>query len=166
EHEVAERLRQAERWRTFALSGLRIMAHELRTPLGQIVGFTDLLGDEAERLSPRGQRYLAHIQQAAVHLATLVQRSLDLVQLYADEVPLDRAPVEVGRLVGIALPTHRARAQAKGVEVRYVVPKEQVEVCGDIQRLQQALDILLDNAVKFTPAGGAVEVTVQQCDDS
>jgi GAF domain-containing protein len=61
EQEVAERLRQLEQWRS---SFLRVMAHELRTPLGQIMGFTDLLDSETERLSERGRRYLGNMRKA------------------------------------------------------------------------------------------------------
>jgi signal transduction histidine kinase len=159
EQEVATQLRQVEHWRS---AFLRVMAHEVRTPLGQIMGFSELLNDEAERLSERGQRYLANVQAAAARLGTLVQRSFDLLQLYGAEEPPERGPVEVGHLVEMAVGGQRARAEAKAIVLRVTRLGEPVEVEGDARQLHQVVTILLDNAVKFTPEGGTIDVTVQQ----
>jgi signal transduction histidine kinase len=162
EHEIAEQLRRIERWRT---AFIRIMSHELRTPLGQIIGFTDLVGKEADRLTERGQRYLNNVRVAAASLQSLAQRSFDLMWLYGDDVRLEEVPLDVGHLVEMVLSAHRAQAEAKQIEIRSKGLAERVEILGDMRRLHQALEVLLDNAVKFTPSMGAVEMRVEHRDD-
>ena len=159
EREAAEKLRHMERWRT---AFLRIMAHELRTPLGQITGFVDLLDSEADRLSDRGRRYLTNVQSAAAQLGKLSQRSFDLMRLYAADVQLDLVRGDLRYVVETAVASHGGQIAAKGVQLRYGGPSEQTEVVADLQSLHQAVDIILDNAVKYTPAEGVIDISVRR----
>jgi signal transduction histidine kinase len=157
--DVAEQLRSMERWRT---AFLRIMAHELRTPLGQVSGFIDLVGDEADRLSTERQLYLHNARQAATRLEVLVQRAFDLMTLYAEDVQLERTLLEVGQLVETALAPFYTLAAAKDLTLRAGPSPERSPIWGDEYWLHQALGILLDNAIRFTPTGGSVDVVVQE----
>jgi PAS domain S-box-containing protein len=157
EQEIARQLRQMERSRT---SFLRIMGHEVRTPLGQIIGFGDLLSAESDRLSERGQRYLANVQHAAQALLPLVQRSLDLMALYQEGVVLDQVRIGLEGLVKSALTRTHEKANAKNLSVNFEARESQLQTTGDVQRLAQVIDILLDNAVKFTAEGGWIQVAL------
>jgi PAS domain S-box-containing protein len=161
EQTVAERLRQMEQQRT---GFLRIMAHELRTPLGHIIGFTDLVSAEASLLSERSQRYLAHAQAAAATLQALMQRSFDLVALYGEEHVAQRDQMLLTSVVETALETYRERILGKRLELRYVPPIHQVATRGQPEQVRQVIEILLDNAIKFAPAGGMVEIEVTRVD--
>jgi PAS domain S-box-containing protein len=155
----AEQLRSMERWRT---AFLRIMAHELRTPLGHVSGFLDLVGDESERLSAERRVYLDNARQAATRLEVLVQRAFDLMTLYSEDVELDPSVLEVGQLVETALTPYAAPARAKGIILRSDPAADHLRVWGDEHWLHRALGILLDNAISFTPAGGSVTVVTQE----
>jgi PAS domain S-box-containing protein len=158
ERKVATRLRDLDEWRT---AFLRIMAHEVRTPLGQIIGFADLLESESDRLSGRGQRHLAHIRAAGKNLESVVQRSFDLIALFTDRLDLDRAPVQIDPLVGTTLTALETRAEALGISTRFAPSDASLVVDGDSQWLTRALSALIDNGIKFSPRGGSVEVAVQ-----
>ncbi len=155
ERQVAARLRDLERWRA---AFLHVMAHELRTPLGQVLGFIDLLGDEADRLSARGQRYLANVRQASGTLERLVQRALDVLDLFAAEARPETEPLNLAALVEPVLAAYEAPARAKAVTLQATLPAQAMQVQGDGRRLRQAISILLDNALKFVPSEGTVTV--------
>jgi signal transduction histidine kinase len=162
EQEVAERLRQLEQWRS---SFLRVMAHELRTPLGQIMGFTDLLDSETEHLPERGRRYLRNLHQAAGGLEHLVQRSLDVLELFSSAVSLHMAVVDLGAILEITQTKYRRQAEAAGVDLRILFPAEPLPIVADQRRLFLLVSILMDNALKFVVEHGRVEVQARRHDD-
>ncbi len=158
EQDLAAQMRRIEHWRTALL---RMMSHEVRTPLGQILGFTELLTGEAGNLGDRARRYLDNVQIAATRLNIVVQRSLDLLRLHAEDVAFAREPVDVDDLVGTAIAGQQSFAASRGIALHSTSAMPRMEVSGDRQLLHQALDILLENAVKVTPRGGHVNVTVE-----
>ncbi len=96
EHQFAQRLKALEGWRT---AFLHVMAHELRTPLGQVLGFVDLLGDESAGLSPLGRRYLTNVREAGANLENVVRRALDVLDLFGSDVQLSLAPLNLPDLI-------------------------------------------------------------------
>ena len=163
EQELAERFRLLERQRT---AFLRVMAHELRTPLGHITGFSDLVGAESAQLSERGQRYLEHVRAAASTLDRLMRRSLDMVALYDVEREADREDVSVTGLLADVLTNYQRQITEKQLKVRHVVPTEHVATRGQPRRLHQMMDILVDNAVKFSPREGQIEIGIARTGDT
>jgi signal transduction histidine kinase len=162
ELDLADHVRQLEEWRT---AFLRIMAHELRTPLGQISGFAELLEGETEHLGERGHRYLNRIKAASQRLESVVQRSFELITLFAATVELDRTPVRIGSMLETAVVAVQEQAESAGLALTVDMPEEPVVVDGDEHWLHRAITVLLDNAIKFTPSGGRVEVTVEAAMD-
>jgi PAS domain S-box-containing protein len=139
---------------------LATMSHELRTPLQAVLAFTELLLDEHYApATERQQRALQKIDASSRHLLHLINEVLDLSKLEAAMLKLQREPVDVTGVCREALALIRQQAQRKKVHLRVVLPHT-ITVIADPQRLQQILVNLLDNAVKFTPANGLVELSV------
>src|SRR5262249_27078143 len=137
-----------------------LLSHELRSPLNAIAGWLTVLrtqgGDAA--LTERG---LGTIERNTRLLARIVDDLLDLSRIAAGRLVVERQRVEVVPLVAGVLETMRPAATAKGVALESVLEPTPGVVRGDPARLEQVIGNLVGNAIKFTPAGGAVEVSVK-----
>ncbi len=132
---------------------LSSMSHEIRTPLNAIIGFADLIGIDPD-LSPMARRHAEWIKAGGAAVLTMVNDILDFSQIEAGALRLVPRPFVLSRLVEecVALVDKAARARnlTLHVAIDSVVP---AAVLGDATRLRQILLNLLNNAVKFTPAG-------------
>lgn len=156
--ELAEARDAAESANRAKTALLRNVSHEMLTPLNHINGMSYVLGRE---LPPgRAREHLATIDQAACGLLGLVRRLLDLASLEASQFRLDPQAFAVREMLEQALADYREPARAKGLDLDLVVePAVPNQLIGDAGRLSQILGQLLDNAVKFTSAGG-IRLTV------
>jgi len=140
---------------------LATVSHELRTPLNSVLGWLHLLrtGKLDASTTKRG---FESVERNVRLQAQLTSDLLDVSRVLTGQLRLDARPVSLADVARQALATTAAAAQAKGVQVTSTVPAKEVPVLGDPARLRQIVWHLLANAVKFTPAGGAVGVTVEQ----
>jgi signal transduction histidine kinase len=135
------------------------VSHELRTPLTSISGFLEMLEDEEHVLGDAGRRYLDVIRRSTDRLHSLVEDLLLVAQIEAHRVELQLAPVDLAELAERAAESARPSAREKRVELEVHADRPPT-VLGDEKRLTQVVDNLVSNAVKFTPEGGAVTITV------
>lgn len=141
------------RQREFLLS----VSHDLRTPLTAITGYAESLADGVvppDRLSAVG----TVIGAEAKRLERLVADLLDLARLDATEMRMDSVPVDLHSVVDGAAEIWRHRCSSAGVAFRVEAAEPSVVVSGDAQRLRQALDGLLENALRVTPQGAPIVV--------
>ncbi|CAN5394305.1 hypothetical protein BH20VER3_BH20VER3_16350 [soil metagenome] len=141
------------------------MSHELRTPLNAILGFGQLL----ERQDPRSTQrlHLHHILTAGRHLLGLINEVLDISRIESDRLRLSLEPVSVR--VALKEAGDLIRPLAAEHSVHLFLPKDSEtdhHVLADRQRLKQVLLNLLNNGVKYTPAGGAVVVSCKLTQDT
>jgi signal transduction histidine kinase len=137
------------------------MSHELRTPLNAIIGFGEMI--ESEILGPIGipayREYSGHIHDSGRHLLCLVEEMLDLSKVEAGKLEIERVPTILGSLLSESLVMLRAATQSADVEIVVAAePSTWPTIDGDPLKLKQVLVNLIDNAIKFTPAGGRVTV--------
>ncbi len=131
---------------------LASMSHELRTPLNGIIGFAELLRDEAESEEARENAEI--IERSSRHLLELVNSILDIAKIEAGEMVLSRQPVPLRMLASEVAAVHQGAAAAKGLGFAVEMAEDLPEtVTADPTRLRQILHNLLNNAVKFTDAG-------------
>jgi len=156
--ELENRHKEAERLNTLKSEFIASVSHELRTPLHTIIGFAELLGEEAEgQLNEKQRRFLRHIQTDSEHLLGLINDVLDLSMIEASGLTLRTEVLPLRMAISEAVNAIRPFATARSVTVREgEVPD--VDVQADPLRLRQVLYNLLSNGVKFTPAGGEVSV--------
>lgn len=138
---------------------LRLMSHEMRTPLNGVIGMLGLLS--RTRLDGAQRAYAEAARSSAEHLLGLVNDLLDYARLEADRLEFDSAPVDLEALVRGVAELLSPRAHDKGVEIAWSVAPEAVDIMADEGRLRQVLFNLAGNAVKFTETGG-VRITVER----
>jgi two-component system cell cycle sensor histidine kinase PleC len=139
---------------------LRTMSHELKTPLNAILGFSDLMGTMADRLSPDQVReYSSLIHQGGTNLLKLLNQIMDLTKMAAGRYELRRARIDVGAALWLARENFTPRAEAKKITLDIACPKG-IVIEADENAVTAMIGHLIDNAVNFTQEGGAVCVDV------
>jgi signal transduction histidine kinase len=133
-------------------------SHELRTPITALKNFIDLLQDAAAEDPDARAEFLTESQVQLERLEWITGNLLDLSRLDAGLVELDLADHDVGELIDSASSAFKPLAQDKEVDLSVLAPVPPVELRCDRARMEMALSNLLDNALRFTPAGGAVVV--------
>ncbi|ANJ87131.1 hybrid sensor histidine kinase/response regulator [Pandoraea oxalativorans] len=139
---------------------LATVSHELRTPLNAIYGWVEVLRHPSAQ-SMRSQAVDA-IDRSARSLAHMVDDILDASSLATGKLRLDRALVDVQRIVHDVTVTMQTTASAQGVTLASSVTAATGLLLGDDERLRQMLTNLVSNAIKFTPEGGHVKVSLEQ----
>ncbi|MCU1405106.1 MAG: hypothetical protein JWQ43_1409 [Glaciihabitans sp.] len=140
---------------------LGLISHELRTPLSSILGYLELLRDDEDNpLSAEQTQFLGVAERNAHRLLRLVGDLLFTAQVESGKFPLDPHTVELGRIVSAAAESARPSANAAGITLVERVPEVSPLVNGDAIRLGQACDNLISNAIKFTPRGGTVTISL------
>jgi PAS domain S-box-containing protein len=143
------------------------LSHELRTPLGTIVGWAEILGRAARGPAAAGtvdvaelvERGAEIIGRSARRQARLIDDLLDMNRILAGKLAIEPVEVDLATVLERAVETVRPEADRKGVRIALEIAPGQVVVRGDAARLEQIFWNLLQNAVKFSHAGGPVRVT-------
>jgi signal transduction histidine kinase len=141
---------------------LRSMSHELRTPLASVLGRLELLA-ERDDLPSDVSRLVVGAHRNAGRLSHLVADMLEVVEVREGGLSIHVAPTDVAELARGAVEAARDAATAGGVTVTYDGP-DRLPASLDADRVRQAVDHLVTNAVKFTDRGGAVNVRVARQD--
>ncbi|MEO6602014.1 MAG: GAF domain-containing sensor histidine kinase, partial [Polyangiaceae bacterium] len=140
-----------------------MLSHELRTPLNAILGWTRLMHEGSVPESEREQA-LAIVERNARAQNQLIGDLLDISKAMTGEIRMDSDDVDLPSLVALAIDSLRPAAEAKSIRVTAEFADTDVRMRGDSRRLQQVIWNLLENALKFTPRGGAVLVRLQRDD--
>ena len=138
---------------------LRLMSHEMRTPLNGVIGMLGLL--TRTRLDGAQRAYAEAAKDSAEHLLGLVNDLLDYARLEAGKLEFDPAPVDLETLVRGVAELLSPRAHDKGLEIVWSVAPDAPDIMADEGRLRQVLFNLAGNAVKFTDTGG-VRIAVER----
>jgi signal transduction histidine kinase len=135
------------------------VAHDLRTPLFSLRGYLDGLDTGLADTPERRARYLAVAKEKADTLERLVGDLFDYTRLEYGEQSLDRRPLDLADRLGELVDGLRPRAEAEDVALAFRSPGHACPVDADPHQLARAVDNILDNALRHTPAGGRVDVT-------
>jgi signal transduction histidine kinase/CheY-like chemotaxis protein len=148
-------LREADRRKDEFLATL---AHELRNPLAPIMNAVQLLGG-----APAGRDNARTIIDRQVrHMARLVDDLLDVSRITLGRINLRRERTDVAVVISHAVEASRPLIEASGHTFNLQLPREPLEVEVDVLRLSQAVLNLLNNAAKYTPGGGRIDLTVSR----
>jgi PAS domain S-box-containing protein len=135
------------------------MSHELRTPLNAIGGYAELMamgigGD----LTEQQQEYIARIRSSQQHLLGIITDLLNFSRIEAGQVTYDVGPVSAQDIIDGVMPLISPQAETKNIELSSDRASPLLLVQADKQKAEQIVLNLMSNAIKFTPAGGSVEM--------
>jgi len=155
---MAQQLREVDELKQYFFAQV---SHELRNPLTAIRGSAQLLLARAgNRLEPAHRHWVANIDASVDRLLNLVNRILDFNRLRAGVFPLERQPVALDKITARAVDMLRPQAEREGRVLDETASGTDFVVTADEEALIQVVLNLVGNAIKFTPQGGAVHVTV------
>jgi PAS domain S-box-containing protein len=142
---------------------LAVMSHELRTPLNAILGFSDVLAREmfGPLADSRYGKYARDIHDAGQVLLKHINGLLDLSQIEQRSLRLRESILDIGVLLGEAVARDEKRLAENGIALRLSAPDRMPKLRADALRVTQAVLSLIDNAIKFTPRGGTIEIRVE-----
>ena len=145
---------------------LNAASHELRTPLTSIIGYCEFLEDElGGPLSGVQREFVDRIREGSQRLSQIVDDMLDFARLEAGAFRLVPQQVDIVGLVAREMALLRPQARRAGVNLEVVLPEAPLPMRVDRMRVGQVLLNLAGNAIKFTPEGGTVTVTLERAAD-
>ena len=154
ERSANQRLRELDRLKDEFVS---TVSHELRTPLMSISGYVDLAREHADAES---RTYLEIVERNAGRLLALVNDLLFVARIQSGALELELAEADLGELVGESVSSAQPHAATNGVELNLRLAGGATGVHVDRRRIGQVVDNLVSNAIKFSPEGGEVNLTV------
>ncbi len=142
---------------------LSMMSHELRTPLNAIIGFSDVMRLElfGPRELPVYKDYAENIHRSGRHLLELVNQILDVSRIEAGKIDLKMEDLRAARRRVRCAADGRRRHPQKGLQV-HMADGHDLAIRADGQSLRQLLINVIDNAIKYSPAGGTIEIAARQ----
>ena len=139
------------------------VSHELRSPLTSIYSFSTIIADGlAGETSPQQNEYLQIILRNVRQLQAMIEDLLQVTQAQAHKLSVELESVSLNEAIEYAVDTLRGAAKEKEINLAFEPSGRLPSVHADATRVRQVLTILLDNAVKFTPAGGTVKVEASE----
>ncbi len=150
---------KAEEMNRLKSAFLTNMSHEIRTPLAAIMGFADVLNDLD--LKGSANKFSTLMRRSSQRLLDTLNAVLELSQLEAATVSMQPAKLSAAAVLYDVAVSFRAQAEDQGVTLTVERPPSEVEAVIDREALTRILTHVIDNAVKFTPAGGTVTVGIR-----
>jgi two-component system sensor histidine kinase BarA len=160
--EALDRMRELDRLKSTFLA---TVSHELRTPLTSIIGYSEMLVQGmAGEMQADQLEFVKTIYDKGAQLLSLITGLLDLGKLESGTMRMIVRPVRMQSVLAEVSSTMAPTARKKGVSVELDVPADLPELRGDAERLRQVFLNLVENALKFTPAGGSVRMSARLVD--
>jgi two-component system, cell cycle sensor histidine kinase PleC len=143
------------------------MSHELRTPLNTVMGFSKLMSEHGKRKVADDDivEYAGLIHDAASHLLSLINEILDISKMQSGRYSLDARDVVFDEIIGVCVASLKLMSGEAGVTVEVKLASSPGAVRGDPVKLRQIVTNLISNAIKFTPRGGLVTITIKHRPD-
>jgi signal transduction histidine kinase len=156
-------LMEAEKANRSKSEFLANMSHELRTPLNAIIGFSDIINKQL--YGPLGDAryadYMDDIHKSGKHLLEIINDILDLAKAESGKLSLEDRDVDIGCCLYDCIRMCRVRADGRRIDLALTCPEEPVIAIVDERLIAQVVINLVSNAIKFTPEGGSVRVSLE-----
>lgn len=155
-HTLYARVKELEQTKT---DMIRIAAHDLRNPLGMVIGYGELLDEMGDTLTTGQHEFVQSILRGGQKMKKIITDILSLERLEATPGLVNRASVDLAALVRDVLAEYRPSADEKKLTVQLDLP-DKLSIAIDEGQIREALDNLISNAIKYTPIDGTVMLTL------
>jgi signal transduction histidine kinase len=139
---------------------LRIASHDLRNPVAAIAGLAEFLKDDCDNLSEGQKEIVDCIEEAGKSVVLLLNELLDLSAIDSGQFELNKEDLRLCELVRNLVPLFRGEAERKNLLLSFDCQQKMPTTSVDRQQIRRVIDNLLSNALKFTPTGGKISVSV------
>lgn len=136
-------------------------SHELRTPLAVIQASLDVIRSNADEQVFEQKQWLDNMGESLTSMANLVESLLFLARIDSSQHPMEKKAFALDKAIANAVELFRPLADAKGIQI-FLAVDSNITMAGDEARIKQVVGIILDNAIRHTPAGGKIEILLQQ----
>lgn len=158
--ETKIRLEELDRLKSNILSTI---SHELRTPLTSIIGYSDMLmGQSGESLTEDQKKFVQTINEKGGALLNMINKILDVASIEAGRFELSKEKYPINKLIESAIDRVKAESSRLDVKIEYGKTEESILVFGDPISIEKAIYHVIDNAVKFSPPAGVVQVQMRR----
>ncbi len=141
---------------------ISLITHDLKSPLTSILGYSDLLMEEASgKLGPEEQGYLTSIKSNGAKILDLVEQYLDLTKIEAGMMRLDLKETDPAGLLEEAVSALNVQAMEKNIKIRLDAPEGLPVITVDREKMLRVITNLVSNSIKYTMSGGSVEVSAK-----
>ena len=159
-HRALERLTELNQLKANLISNI---SHELRTPLAHITGYLDLISEEQlGSLTDQQRKAMEVVRRASVRLGSLIEDLIEFSTASREGLKLDLQTVTIPKLTNQVIERSREKAAKANVEIITEIGKDLPAINADPERLSWVIYQLIDNAIKFTPSGGKVQLIAEQ----
>ena len=158
--ELTNKISELHRLETVRRDFVANVSHEIKTPLTSIKGYVETLLEGAVDEPEHSRRFLEKIERNSERLSNLVQDLLSLAKIEAEEDELKLSHIEWAEVMSSVLARNEDAIQQKNLRIKTNTPSAPVLVLGEREAMTQVLDNLLTNAIKYTPGGGLITLTI------
>jgi signal transduction histidine kinase len=159
-----DKLKQVENLRRELIANV---SHDLRTPIAIIRGYVETLQMKEETITVEERKqYINTVRESAEKLERLVNELFELSKLEANQVLAKKEPFIISELVSDISNKYQLIAETKNISISTVLSKELPPVFADISLIERVMQNLIDNALKFTPSGGKIEIKTLKSTDN
>lgn len=147
---------------------LNNMSHDIRTPMNVILGYAQLMEDELkEKELPKTKEHLEKLQQSGKLLLSIINNVLDMARIESGKMELDESYGRLEDLRQSVFAVFDAEAKKKKIAFQYTMKVEHEHVLTDVTKVKEIFVNILSNAMKYTPSGGSVMVSLEElpCDE-
>lgn len=152
-----DRVKELEQTKT---DMIRIAAHDLRNPLGTVIGYAELLEEMADNLNESQRDFIRSIQRGGQKMKKIITDILSLERFEANPSSLRREITDLGLLITLVQADYATEAAEKRLTIRTDLPAEPVLLPLDPGQIREAIDNLISNAIKYTPFDGTITIAL------
>jgi PAS domain S-box-containing protein len=163
---ITERKKTAEELKKLKQDFASMIAHDLRSPITSIKGFTDMMASGMlGSISDKQGEALSIIKDAIGRQLSLVNDYLDLSKMESGNINIDTQKIDISQTIDSSISLIKIQAESKNINLSSIIDDHLPSVLGDTAKLEQVLINLLTNAVKFTPNDGSIVVAAAKAQD-
>jgi signal transduction histidine kinase len=166
QRELAKKNAELARLNDLKNQFLGIAAHDLRNPLEVILAYSEFLLNEADtKLDAQQVGFIHKINSSSEFMLALVNDLLDISRIEAGRLELELSPIDVAALISRNVSLNRVLAAKKGIDISLEHDESVGRMMLDAPKIEQVLNNLIGNAIKFSPPGSRVEVKLARFDE-
>jgi signal transduction histidine kinase len=170
QRELAKKTAELEKLNEVKNEMLGMASHDLRNPLSAIMSLSEMMLDEKDQdyqnLSEEQKEFLKQIHRSSQFMLSIIEDMLDISKIESGKIKLDMDLIDLEKLVKHSINLNRRLAEKKEISLEFKEPAENAEITADSQKLEQVLNNLVTNAIKYSHPGTHITVNIHKENDS